>query len=364
MAELATCFVSRLVRAYEPRARCCAVGAASHPGGRLRHDGVDTGYLYRRGPEGTIFPTAGHRPAHRASSEAAQDVSLTDDEARCSAIARIVLTRADPDIDHIGSFIGGQAGGTAGNTAPCSSSGSKPPGTSASPVRDAGDRPAAAAAREARGRRSFPSAAQDIRVGGRFRAAQYQYTLAGRRTVRAQSPGAEDAREFEALPRSPTSPRTSSWTRRALDHHQPRPGCALWYPAAGDRRHAERRFRPAAGGAVFHPAQSVPRDPRGAPRPAAKIRRPSTRSTHSRRLTGSRFRFPRRLRPYERDPTPPLGQHQGQFPAVTLSFNLSAGVALGRGRGRDPATPRPDRHAAPSSALPGHCAGFPGLTLQ
>ena len=32
--------------------------------------------------------------------------------------------------------------------------------------------------------------------------------------------------------------------------------------------------------------------------------------------------------------------HQGQFPAVTLSFNLAPGVALGQAVGSDPEAPR------------------------
>ena len=55
--------------------------------------------------------------------------------------------------------------------------------------------------------------------------------------------------------------------------------------------------------------------------------------------------------------------HQGQFPAVTLSFNLRAGRRAGRGRRGDPARRETaaghagdtDRH------LPGHGAGVPGV---
>ena len=37
-------------------------------------------------------------------------------------------------------------------------------------------------------------------------------------------------------------------------------------------------------------------------------------------------------------PVAPLSiNHQGQFPAVTISFNLAQGVALGTGDGGDPA---------------------------
>ena len=54
--------------------------------------------------------------------------------------------------------------------------------------------------------------------------------------------------------------------------------------------------------------------------------------------------------------------HQGQFPAVTLSFNLAPGAALGdavdaieQSGGRDPHAGLDHRH------LPGHRAGLPDV---
>ena len=57
--------------------------------------------------------------------------------------------------------------------------------------------------------------------------------------------------------------------------------------------------------------------------------------------------------------------HQGQFPAVTLSFNLAPGVALEAGRDRDPAGGTPN-WAFPlrSRHIPGQSAGLPGVARE
>ena len=57
--------------------------------------------------------------------------------------------------------------------------------------------------------------------------------------------------------------------------------------------------------------------------------------------------------------------HQGQFPAVTLSFNLAPGAALGRCRRCH--QPRVGRHAPAGHDhrhLPGHRAGLPELAAR
>ncbi len=66
-----------------------------------------------------------------------------------------------------------------------------------------------------------------------------------------------------------------------------------------------------------------------------------------------------RLHPL-RDRAAPLAiNHQGQFPAVTLSFNLAPGVSLGHAVARDPRRGARDRPAAQHPReLPGHGAAF------
>ena len=72
--------------------------------------------------------------------------------------------------------------------------------------------------------------------------------------------------------------RSAGQRAAAQDHHQPRPGLALRHLAAGDRRHAQRRLRPAPDHAVFHPAQDLFRGPGN---PARAAEGPLDRSTAS-----------------------------------------------------------------------------------
>ena len=124
----------------------------------------------------------------------------------------------------------------------------------------------------------------------------------------------------------------------------------LGHHAAGHRRHALRRLRPAAGLDHLHAAQPLPRHPRGEAGVAGATPPRSTRSTCARRpatpVPLSAIVALRRRR------TAPLAiNHQGQFPAVTLSFNLAPGESLGdavdghrRGRRRASGLP-PSVHA-------------------
>ncbi len=62
---------------------------------------------------------------------------------------------------------------------------------------------------------------------------------------------------------------------------------------------------------------------------------------------------------------PLLISHQGQFPAVTITFNLKAGVSLGSGRGGGERSFARDRHALlPYPDVPGQCAGVPNLAPE
>ena len=98
--------------------------------------------------------------------------------------------------------------------------------------------------------------------------------------------------------------------------------------AAGDRRHALRRLRPAHRLDHLHAAQPVPRHPRGAARGSADARTRSTR-IYVRSATGDAGAAlgVRALR--DRARAARRSSHQGQFPSVTLSFNTAPGVSLG-----------------------------------
>ena len=110
-------------------------------------------------------------------------------------------------------------------------------------------------------------------------------------------------------------------------HHRPRHRRAPRRHAAGDRRHALRRLRPAHRLDHLHAAQPVPRHPRGEARGSDEPRRARRASTCARRRA-TRCRC-RRSRATRRSTAPLSISHQGQFPAVTLSFNTAPGVSLG-----------------------------------
>ena len=113
----------------------------------------------------------------------------------------------------------------------------------------------------------FLQPGQDITVGGRVSRAQFQYTLqdASLDELTTWVPRLLD--KLKTLPRTGRRfERPLSQCAAALDHHQPRSGGALRHPAAVDRRHAQRRLRPAPDRAVFHAAQYLqchPRNPAG-----------------------------------------------------------------------------------------------------
>ena len=94
---------------------------------------------------------------------------------------------------------------------------------------------------------------------------------AGRQHRRAERVVAEDAREdADAAAARRRLERSAGECAAAQDHHQPRPGLALRHFAAADRRHAQRRLRPAPDHAVFHPAQDLFRHPRNPARAAER----------------------------------------------------------------------------------------------
>ena len=108
--------------------------------------------------------------------------------------------------------------------------------------------------------------------------------------------------------------------------------------AAADRRHALRRLRPAAGLDDVHAAEPVPRRHGSGRRSSG-----STRT----RCNDDLRRAPQRqpgaavsaFASFEPTTTPLAVNHQGQFPPITLSFNLPPGVSLGDAVDADRAAP-------------------------
>ena len=230
--------------------------------------------------------------------------------------------------------------------------------------RDAPSRSCAAArasSRRSRVPNLFLSPVQDIRVGGRQSNAQYQYTL--------QADDLAELRDWEpriragAARRCPSSPTSTPTSRtRALQTIARRSTATprrAWRDHAADRHHAERRVRPAPGLDDLHAAQPVPRG--DGSRAANSGKRPDALDRCYVSVAGRRAGAARRCSRATSRPTTPLAvNHQGQFVASTISFNLPPGVSLSRRRGRSTMRSPASACRRRSTAASGHRARLPG----
>ncbi len=193
----------------------------------------------------------------------------------------------------------------------------------------------------------FLQAVQDVRIGGRDEQRPVPVHAAGHRPGRAQPPGRRSccaklrdaARAARRLER-PAEPRPAGLAR-----DRPRHRFAARRLAPGHRRHALRRLRPAPGLDDLTSAEPVPRRAGGRARVPAGSRRAQEHLRQ--RSTGAQVPLAAFAR-FEPRNTPLAVNHQGQFPAVTLSFNLAPGVVARRGR-RRPSRPPSARSGFPPS---------------
>ena len=255
-------------------------------------------------------------------SEAAQDVSFVTMKRLQQEVDAIV--RGDPGVDHTVSFIGA-ANGSTGNT-----------GTVFCSLKPRDQRDASAEQIIARlrpklaqvtGINLFLQAAQDVRVGGRASRTQYQYTLqdANLDELRTWAPKVQAA--FKKLPqlRDVNTDQQTAGLQASLFIDRdtaarfgitPQSIDDSLYDAFGQRQVSTiftqlNQYRvvlelkpnlqtgPEALQYVYVPAAT------GDPVPITTFTR------------------------FEASPTPLSINHQGQFPAITLSFNLAPNVALG-----------------------------------
>ncbi len=119
---------------------------------------------------------------------------------------------------------------------------------------------------QVQGANVFLQPAQDINVGAPHRPRQLPVHAAGRQCWRSWSNGRRRcSTRCGRLPHDRRRVERSAGQRAAAQgHHQPRPGRALRHHAADDRRHAQRRLRPAPDQPVLHAAQYLfdhPRNP-------------------------------------------------------------------------------------------------------
>ena len=177
------------------------------------------------------------------------------------------------------------------------------------------------------GARLFLQAAQDVNVGGRLSRTQFQYTLQDANLDELNEWAPRVLEKLSRCRSCATWPRTSRPPAPRSPSPSTATGRALWPHAPAHRRHALRRLRPAPGGAIFtqqntyHVVMEILPELQGDVASLDKIYVKSP-------TTGSRCRW----RPSPSGPrayVPISISHQGQFPAITISFNLAQGVALG-----------------------------------
>ena len=257
-------------------------------------------------------------------SEAAQDVSPQQMQRYERQLGDIV--RSDPAVDHVGMFVGGN-----GN----------PPNTGRMFValkpreeRDVSADQVIARLRpkldKVEGARLYLQAAQDVRVGGRASRTQYQYTLQGSDVNELDSWAPKLLASLKKLPelRDVASDQQNAGTTLTLEINRDRASQYGFtpqqiddtiYDAFGQRQIAQYFTQLSSYEVVLEILPSL----QGKVTALDKIfmRSPTTGAE----VPLSAFAK------WSTVPTKPLSiNHQSQFPSITISFNLAAGVALGQ----------------------------------
>ncbi len=165
-----------------------------------------------------------------------------------------------------------------------------------------------------RASRSTCSRCRTSRSTARVSRTQYQYTLEDADPDELADVGAAGARRRSQRCRelARRHERPAAAGPRLDAHHRSRHRLAARRLAAGHRRHALRRLRPAAGLDHLHAAQPVPRHPRGEARSSSRTRARSRSSTCGRRA--ARRCRSRRSPTFERTTAPLADQPPGPVP--------------------------------------------------
>jgi hydrophobe/amphiphile efflux-1 (HAE1) family protein len=279
-------------------------------------------YLYKAIPKG-LFPQQDTGQL-MGFSEAPQDISFPAMRARQEAVNRVV--RADPDVNHMVSFIGSGPGGAAGNT-----------GTLFAELKPLGVRQASADEIIARlrpklaripGVNLFLQSVQDVRMGGRATRTQYQYTLQDADLTELKTWAPRVLERFQRLPQL-KDVATDQQTRGLLmnvwiDRDSafrlgvtPRAVDEALYDAFGQRQVSTLFTERNQYRVILEVKPELAQTPEVLERFYVSA------------VDGSQVPL-RAIARFEAAATPLAINHQGQFPAVTLSFNLAPQVALGQ----------------------------------
>ena len=279
-----------------------------------------TVYLFTVVPKG-LFPQQDNGMI-MGFSEAPQDISFPAMRERQQAIS--ALAGSDPDVQHIVSFIGSGTGSTSNTGTVFVELRGKPP------RRDAADqiinrlRPKLA---QVQGVNLYLQAAQDVRIGGRSARTQYQYTLqdADLDELRTWAPRVvEQLRKLPELKDVVSDQQTAGLLLSlAIDRDTasrlgvtPQLIDDTLYDAYGQRQVATTYTQLNQYRVVLEVSPKLQQKPSdldylyvGAPGGNVPLRSVTRASIQS---------------------TPLSINHQGQFPSITLSFNLAPGIALGQ----------------------------------
>jgi multidrug efflux pump subunit AcrB len=285
---------------------------------------VATVYLYFVVPKG-FFPQQ-DTGQMMATTEAAQDISFEAMKAKQEQVVKIVM--ADPAVQAVGSFFGGGSGSAMNNARMFISL--KPKGWGKGKRQDG---PLTIMARlrqkfaKIPGVQLFIVPGQDIRVGGRSSKATYQYALTDQNIDELNSWAPKLVNKLKEYPQIKDA--TSDQQFRGLQETvvvdrdaaarlgiQPQAVDSTLYSAFGQRQisiiYTQQN--------EYHVVLEV--DPKFQLDPSSldKIYVKSSSGTQVPLSTLAHFQL---------DNTPLSVNHQGQFPCVTISFNLAQGVSLG-----------------------------------
>jgi len=255
-------------------------------------------------------------------SEAPQDVSFAAMREGQMAINAIV--EADPDVNHVVSFIGSGSGSTSNTGTVFLELKGKPPRRVTADEVIARLRPKLA---EVQGVNLYLQAAQDVRIGGRSSRTQYQYTLqdADLDELRTWAPRVlEQLRKLPELKDAVSDQQTAGLKLSlAIDRDTAsRVGVTpqliddTLYDAYGQRQVATTFTQLNQYRVVLEVSPALQRSPSDLDH--LYVRAPGG-NVPLRSLTRASI-----------SSTPLSINHQGQFPSITLSFNLAPGVALGQ----------------------------------
>jgi HAE1 family hydrophobic/amphiphilic exporter-1 len=257
-------------------------------------------------------------------SEAAQDVSPAAMMRLQQALGEIVMK--DPAVDHVGMFVGGS--GNAPNNGRMF--------ISLKPREDRAENADQIIARLRRkvdwveGARLFLQASQDVRVGGRPSRTQFQYTLQGADIQQLNDWAPKMLDKLKSLPelRDVATDQQSEGTTLTVTINRdqasrygltPQLIDDTLYDAFGQREIAQYFTQLSSYYVIMEVLPSLQSSP-------ASLDQIFLRSP----LTGGEVPLSAFAR-WTTTPIQPLSiSHQGQFPAITISFNLAQGTALGQ----------------------------------